>query len=70
MTIKERFAKYTTEELIQAAKDLEASIKESKNSMKKFEDYGDIELFKTAESNVKYNYNILIDVQAALAARS
>lgn len=70
MTIKERFAKYTTEELIQAAKDLEASIKESKNSMKMFEASGNIELFKIAEFNVKYNYNILIDVQAALAARS
>lgn len=68
MTIKERFAKYTTEELIQAAKDLEASIKESKNSMKMFEASGNIELFKIAEFNVKYNYNVLIDVQAALVA--
>ena len=69
MTIKERFAKFTDDELIKGIADLEAKIAKDKNYMAEFRASSNVEMFKMAERNYNDDCAVLLDVRCALAER-
>lgn len=69
MTIRERFAKYTTEELKENIARVEKRCAENKASMERFKAEKDVEFYNVAKSLYDADVNILMDAQCALAAR-
>ncbi len=69
MTIRERFAKYTTEELKENISRVEKRCAENKASMEHFKAERDIEFYNVTKSLYDADVAILMDAQCALAAR-
>ena len=69
MSIKEKYEKYTTEELEEAAKSLREKISYNRFCMEKFAREKDVELYETAKSNYDFNIDILMDVELAIKSR-
>ena len=69
MTIRERFAKYTNDELIAGIAKLEEKVARSKSFMEGFKAEGNVEMFKMAERSYNEDCAVLLDVRCALDAR-
>ena len=69
MTIRERFAKYTTEELKENIARVEKHCAENKASMENFKAERNVEFYNVAKSLYENDIAILMDAQCALDAR-
>lgn len=69
MTIKERFAKYTNEELTAGIENLKEKVAMNKSFMDEFRSKGNVEMFKMAEKSYNENSSTLLDIMCALDAR-
>lgn len=70
MTIKERFAKYSTEELKKNIALVTARAAENKAAMEHYKAEGNLEFFRTARDLYDRDMEILLDAQCALDARN
>lgn len=69
MTIKERFAKYTIEELQENIAMIEKRSEENRKAMEHYRAEKNLEFYKTARDLWDRDCEILIDAQCALDAR-
>lgn len=69
MTIRERFAKYTNEELTAGIARLRNEVEMNQSFMDKFRAEGNVEMFKMAEKSYNESSSTLLDVMCALEAR-
>ena len=69
MTIAERFAKFTTQELKDALLRLEAQEEKDARTMEHFKDQCDKELYQMAVKQWNETVNLLVDVKCAYEAR-
>lgn len=70
MTIKERFAKYSTEELKENIALVEKRAAENKAAMENFKSERNLEFFRAAKDLYDRDMDILLDAQCALEARA
>lgn len=70
MTIKERFAKYSTEELKENIAMVTARAAENKAAMEKYRDERNLEFFRLAKDLYDRDMEILLDARCALDARN
>lgn len=69
MTIAERFAKFTTEELREACVRLEEKITEAKKAVDHFAAEGNVEFFKMARKEYDETVTMYFDIKCAYDAR-
>jgi hypothetical protein len=69
MTIRERFAKYTIEELSEALNHLEEKKAEASRMMDQFKAEKNVEFYKIAEKQFNETLNTYLDVKCAYEAR-
>lgn len=69
MTIAERFAKYSTEELKENIAMVEKRAAENRAAMEHFRAERNLEFFRTAKDLYDRDMEILLDAQCALDAR-
>lgn len=69
MTINERFAKYTTEQLREALVNLKENIDKAMETIKFFEAENNIEFVKMARKQYDENVTVYFDVKCAYDAR-
>lgn len=70
MTIRERFERYTTEEIKAGIQKLESELKESSERMEAFKRERNLEFFKAEKEANEDIYNKLMDAEAALIGRA
>ena len=70
MTIKVRFAKYSTEELKENIALVEKRAAENKAAMENFKAERNLEFFRVAKDLYDRDMDILLDAQCALEARA
>ena len=69
MTIKEKFAKYSTEEIIAGIQNLKVKIQESDDRLENYKSIGDYEFYKAEKDLNEDLFQKLMDAEAALAGR-
>lgn len=69
MTIREKFAKYTTEEIRNGIAKLEAKANEEYEAMKHYKSIRDVEMFRVSEDLWEEYCEKLMDAKCALSAR-
>ena len=69
MTITERFAKFTTEELAEALNELRAKVEYNRRKMVEFEKENEIELYEVEKDAYEANNELMLDVKCALESR-
>ncbi len=70
MTIKERFAKYSSEELKENIALVEKRAAENKAAMENFKSERNLDFFRAAKDLYDRDMDILLDAQCALEARA
>ena len=70
MTIKERFAKYSTEELKVALGFLEEKLKDANNRLNAYRNEGNKEFYDIENENVRSIEATILDVRCAYLARA
>lgn len=69
MTIKEKFAKYSTEEIIVGIQNLKVKIQESDDRLETYKSIRDYEFYKAEKDLNEDLFQKLMDAEAALAGR-
>ena len=69
MTIRERFAKYTTKELENGVARLTAKVAEAREIMEAFKAERNVEFYRIAEKNYEELGDMLLDAECALQGR-
>ena len=69
MTIRERFEKYTIEEIKNGIELLKKKIADDEKCMKEFKEENDVEMFRIAKELHDRHFDSLLDAECALAAR-
>lgn len=70
MTIRERYAMYTKEELAKMMKDLEERMRYFEAEMDDCKERKNIEMYRMARANYDETYDIYMDVNAAYIGRA
>lgn len=70
MTIKERFARYSNEELREGISMVEKRAAENKAAMERYKSERNLEFFRYAKELYDRDMEILLDAQCALDARN
>ena len=70
LKMKERFAKYTNEEIMKGIRRLEAKIAENEEAMEYFKRENNVEFFNVAKEQYEENVQILMDAKYALEVRN
>lgn len=70
MTIREKYAKFTTETLNAKLKEIEQELKEYRADMEKYHKQGDLEWYRVTEALHDDKLAIYMDVYAAVLGRN